>query len=155
MSILRPFFFFLSLFAGLTTVAQRLHPLIGIWQQEITASNGHFIRIPVWKIMAGDGTFSIIMMTDKTCHTVQTLDGRYTISSDSTYTEQVKTNIIHPTQNNAVNLLNYKFQTPDNLIISYQLQGNSHRVQERWRRIKLENPMNRRNNGPDKADLAY
>lgn len=53
----------LAFIVGLTAYAQHSHPLLGIWQQEIITQEGNRILIPVWKIISGDGTFSVILMT--------------------------------------------------------------------------------------------
>ena len=130
----------LAFIVGFTAYAQHSHPLLGIWQQEIITQEGNRILIPVWKIISGDGTFSVILMTKDNGRTVQTIDGNYVINSDKTYTEQVKTNVFDPQQKNTTNTLNYSFDTPDRLRISYHLQGRSVPAIESWQRVKLENP---------------
>lgn len=130
----------LAFIVGFTAYAQHSHPLLGIWQQEIITQEGNRILIPVWKIISGDGTFSVILMTKDDGRTVQTIEGNYVINSDKTYTEQVKTNVFDPQQKNTTNTLNYSFDTPDRLRISYHLQGRSVPAIESWQRVKLENP---------------
>lgn len=130
----------LAFIVGLTAYAQHSHPLLGIWQQEIITQEGNRILIPVWKIISGDGTFSVILMTNKDGRAVQTIEGSYVIDSDKTYTEQVKTNVFDPQQKNTTNTLNYSFDTPDRLRIAYHLQGRSVPATESWVRVKLENP---------------
>ena len=130
----------LAFIVGLTAYAQHSHPLLGIWQQEIITQEGNRILIPVWKIISGDGTFSVILTTKDDGRTVQTIEGNYVINSDKTYTEQVKTNVFDPQQKNTTNTLNYSFDTPDRLRISYHLQGRSVPAIESWQRVKLENP---------------
>ncbi len=130
----------LAFIVGFTAYAQHSHPLLGIWQQEIITQEGNRILIPVWKIISGDGTFSVILMTKDNGRTVQTIEGNYVINSDKTYTEQVKTNVFDPQQKNTTNTLNYSFDTPDRLRISYHLQGRSVPAIESWQRVKLENP---------------
>lgn len=130
----------LAFIVGFTAYAQHSHPLLGIWQQEIITQEGNRILIPVWKIISGDGTFSVILMTKDNGRTVQTIEGNYVIDSDKTYTEQVKTNVFDPQQKNTTNTLNYSFDTPDRLRISYHLQGRSVPAIESWQRVKLENP---------------
>lgn len=130
----------LAFIVGLTAYAQNPHPLLGIWQQEMITQEGNRILIPVWKIISGDGTFSVILMTKDDGRTVQTIEGNYVINSDKTYTEQVKTNVFDPQQKNTTNTLNYSFDTPDRLRISYHLQGRSVPAIESWQRVKLENP---------------
>lgn len=130
----------LAFIVGFTAYAQHSHPLLGIWQQEIITQEGNRILIPVWKIISGDGTFSVILMTKDDGRTVQTIEGNYVINSDKTYTEQVKTNVFDPQQKNTTNKLNYSFDTPDRLRISYHLQGRSVPAIESWQRVKLENP---------------
>jgi hypothetical protein len=130
----------LAFIVGFTAYAQHSHPLLGIWQQEIITQEGNRILIPVWKIISGDGTFSVILMTKDNGRTVQTIEGNYVIDSDKTYTEQVKTNVFDPQQKNTTNKLNYSFDTPDRLRISYHLQGRSVPAIESWQRVKLENP---------------
>jgi hypothetical protein len=130
----------LAFIVGFTAYAQHSHPLLGIWQQEMITQEGNRILIPVWKIISGDGTFSVILMTKDNGRTVQTIEGNYVINSDKTYTEQVKTNVFDPQQKNTTNTLNYSFDTPDRLRISYHLQGRSVPAIESWQRVKLENP---------------
>lgn len=130
----------LAFIVGFTAYAQHSHPLLGIWQQEMITQEGNRILIPVWKIISGDGTFSVILMTKDNGRTVQTIEGNYVINSDKTYTEQVKTNVFDPQQKNTTNTLNYSFDTPDRLRISYHLQGRSAPAIESWQRVKLENP---------------
>ena len=130
----------LAFIVGFTAYAQHSHPLLGIWQQEIITQEGNRILIPVWKIISGDGTFSVILMTKDNGRTVQTIEGNYVINSDKTYTEQVKTNVFDPQQKNTTNTLNYSFDTPDRLRISYHLQGRSVPAIESWQRVTLENP---------------
>ena len=130
----------LAFIVGFTAYAQHSHPLLGIWQQEIITQEGNRILIPVWKIISGDGTFSVILMTKDNGRTVQTIEGNYVINSDKTYTEQVKTNVFDPQQKNTTNTLNYSFDAPDRLRISYHLQGRSVPAIESWQRVKLENP---------------
>lgn len=130
----------LAFIVGFTAYAQHSHPLLGIWQQEMITQEGNRILIPVWKIISGDGTFSVILMTKDDGRTVQTIEGNYVINSDKTYTEQVKTNVFDPQQKNTTNTLNYSFDTPDRLRISYHLQGRSVPAIESWQRVKLENP---------------
>ena len=130
----------LAFIVGFTAYAQHSHPLLGIWQQEIITQEGNRILIPVWKIISGDGTFSVILMTKDNGRTVQTIEGNYVINSAKTYTEQVKTNVFDPQQKNTTNTLNYSFDTPDRLRIAYHLQGRSVPATESWQRVKLENP---------------
>ena len=130
----------LAFIVGFTAYAQHSHPLLGIWQQEIITQEGNRILIPVWKIISGDGTFSVILMTKDNGRTVQTIEGNYVIDSDKTYTEQVKTNVFDPQQKNTTNTLKYSFDTPDRLRIAYHLQGRSVPAIESWQRVKLENP---------------
>lgn len=130
----------LAFIVGFTAYAQHSHPLLGIWQQEMITQEGNRILIPVWKIISGDGMFSVILMTKDNGRTVQTIEGNYVINSDKTYTEQVKTNVFDPQQKNTTNTLNYSFDTPDRLRISYHLQGRSVPAIESWQRVKLENP---------------
>ena len=88
MNKLRHIILSLAFIVGLTAYAQHSHPLLGIWQQEMITQEGNRILIPVWKIISGDGTFSVILMTNKDGRTVQTIEGSYVINSENTYTER-------------------------------------------------------------------
>lgn len=144
--------FLLCLALGLA--AQSRHPLMGVWQQQTQQGGGRIVNLPVWKLIQGDGTFCTMLIVNTEAKTIKSMEGTYTITSDSTYAEHVAVNVFNPELNDKESTLHYKFLTPDQLIITYQLPGALTPGSEIWKRVKIETPPRRPEpHGPDAADF--
>lgn len=145
-------FFALCLCLGIQ--AQNMHPLMGIWQQQSQDRDGRVINLPVWKLIQGDGTFCTMLIINRDAKTIKSMEGTYAITSDSTYIESVSKGIFNPELNGKASTLRYKFLTPDQVVITYQMPNQLTATSEIWGRVKLEAPTPRpQGKGPDAADF--
>lgn len=144
--------FSLCLFAGVQ--AQSQHPLMGVWQQQTQERGGRVINLPVWKLIQGDGTFCTMLIINRDAKTIKSMEGSYTILSDSTYAEHVTASVFNPELKGKASTLHYKFITPDQVVITYQMPGALTASSEIWARVKLEVPPRKPEpKGPDASDL--
>lgn len=135
------------LLAGLsgTAVAQTSqHSLVGIWQQtqKVEKENGksRILNLPVWKVMQSDGQFSTFLIPNRKGASIITTQGTFTVTSDSTYTENIQNSITAPELIGKGNPMTYRFLTDDYIEVRYRLTGAKKEAVEVWRRIQLEWP---------------
>ncbi len=131
-------------FAG-TAVAQNAAPsLAGIWQQTEKAQkeNGktRIVHLPVWKVMEEGGKFSTFLIPNRKGATIITTEGTYTITSDSTFTENIANSITSPELIGKGNPMKYRFIADDYIEVRYTLPGAKAEAVEVWRRVQLEWP---------------
>lgn len=136
-------FILLAVLAPLGLFAQHTSPetLQGVWQQVQTAKNdGHIIRLPVWKVLQGDGSFCTFLIGDETGLSIITNQGRYEVESDSTFDEHVTGSITDPQLVGKSNRLYYELQGNDLMRVRYRVPGASRDGRETWVRVKLQVP---------------
>lgn len=128
----------LSLFAQQSATADKVK---GVWQQVQTAKNdGRLIRLPVWKVLQGDGTFCTFLIGDETGLSLITNQGTYEWESDTTFVEHVTGSITDPQLVGKDNRLYYQFEGNDLMRVRYRVPGASRDGRETWVRVKLQVP---------------
>lgn len=139
--------FLIIILSGLagTAVAQTSRPsLVGIWQQtqKVQKENGktRVLNLPVWKVMQSDGQFSTFLIPNRKGASIITTQGTFTVTSDSTYMENIQNSITSPELIGKGNPMVYRFLTDDYIEVRYRLAGAKEDAVEVWRRIQLEWP---------------
>ncbi len=120
---------------------KRQPKLPGIWQQMQKSENGgHFIKLPVWKVLQNDGTFCTFLIANKKGQSIITNEGRYEIVSDTVVNEHVTGSITNPELVGKDNRITYRFVGIDRIDITYRLPNAPADGHETWQRVKLELP---------------
>lgn len=115
--------------------------IVGVWQQVQKAKHDNRIMtLPVWKVIASDGTFCTFLIGNSSGKSVITNEGRYEVTSDSTVIERVKGSITDIELIGKAVTLTYRFEGRDKLHVRYRLPGASRDGHETWVRVKLEVP---------------
>lgn len=115
------------------------NPLVGIWQLCIVNPETKSLKaIKVYKIFDTNNNVSILNdEVEKNCMGLITMQAKFHIQSDSTYTEDV---IYNSTKayDGARSLMKYHIISSDNnefLCSSYPTPDKKHRIGEVWRRV--------------------
>lgn len=115
--------------------------LQGIWQQVQKGKHeGDMVRLPVWKVMQGDGHFCTFLVANAEAKSIITNKGKYSVLSDSTFVEYVQGSITDPNLIGKANKITYTMPDKDTIHITYRLEGASRDGHETWVRVKLEIP---------------
>lgn len=115
--------------------------LTGIWQQiQVAKTDGHIIKLPVWKILQQDGSFCTFLIANKEGQSIITNEGTYKVTSDSTYVEHIKNSITAPELINRSNTITYSMPEKDKLVITYRMPEAKEDASETWIRVKVEYP---------------
>jgi len=115
--------------------------ITGVWQQVQQAkSDGHLMKLPVWKVMQNDGSFCTFLIANESGQSIITNEGRYEQTSDSTITEHITGSITDPELIGKSNTLTFQLRDTDHLAVSYCVPGSSRTNHETWVRVKLEMP---------------
>lgn len=115
--------------------------LVGIWQQvQFDSKAGHFINLPVWKVLENDGSFHVFLIADPKCQCIITNQGKYTVKTDSTFVEHVTGSITDATLVGRNNTITYHFDGQDKMRVTYQMPSATSKAEETWVRVKLEMP---------------
>lgn len=132
----------LLVFTGLqASPNKRQKALPGVWQQvQVSKHDGHTIHLPVWKVMQNDGTFCTFLIASQKGTCIITNEGRYEVTSDSTFVEYVTGSITDPSLIGRGNKITYHFSERDKIEVSYRLPGAKRDGRETWVRVKLEVP---------------
>lgn len=129
------------LFCVLPANAQKSHKLVGVWQQvQATEGGEHEINLPVWKVVQSDGRFCTFLIANKEGKSIQTTNGTYKITSETTYEEHIVGSITDPDLIGKSNKITYEFDGKDRITIRYTLPGRQREGVEQWVRVKLEIP---------------
>ena len=90
--------------------------------------------------MQSDGQFSTFLIPNRKGASIITTQGTFTVTSDSTYTENIQNSITAPELIGKGNPMTYRFLTDDYIEVRYRLTGAKKEAVEVWRRIQLEWP---------------
>ena len=117
------------------------HTLKGVWQQVQTSSKSQRVmRLPVWKVLQGDGSFCTFLIGNEAGLSIITNQGRYEPLSDSTYVEYITGSITDPNLVGKSNTLRFRMSGPDTMHVRYRVPGASRDGKETWVRVKLQKP---------------
>lgn len=115
--------------------------LPGIWQQVQKGKHeSDLVRLPVWKVIQGDGRFCTFLIANAEAKSIITNEGTYEVTSDSTFVEHVQGSITDPGLIGKANKITYIMPDKDTMHISYRLEGATRDGYETWIRVKLEIP---------------
>lgn len=135
-------FLLLTLIIPASLNAQKVQTVItGVWQQvQHAKSDGHLMKLPVWKVMQNDGTFCTFLIANESGQSIITNQGRYEQTNDSTVTEHITASITDPELVGKSNTLTFRLRDTDHMAVSYCVPGSSRTNHETWVRVKLEMP---------------